>query len=117
MSNQGASCCAPLGDPPLVADEADGVARTFKALADPARLRLLSLITSAGREVCVCDLASAFELSQPTISYHLKMLREAGLVDSERRGTWVFYRPRHENLKRLSMLLDTPGLLVSSPVG
>ena len=93
------------------------MARTFKALADPARLRLLSLITSAGREVCVCDLASMFELSQPTISYHLKLLREAGLVDSERRGTWVFYRPRHENLKRLSVLLDTPGLRVSSPVG
>ena len=93
------------------------MARTFKALADPVRLRLLSLITSAGHEVCVCDLTSAFELTQPTISYHLKMLREAGLVDSERRGTWVYYWPRPENLKWLAALLDTPGLRVSSRVG
>jgi ArsR family transcriptional regulator, arsenate/arsenite/antimonite-responsive transcriptional repressor len=82
----------------------------FKALGDPVRLRLLSLITSAGGEVCVCDLTAAFDLTQPTISHHLKVLREAGLVDSQRRGTWVYYWPRPENLKRLSVLLDMPGL-------
>jgi ArsR family transcriptional regulator len=74
------------------------------------RLRLLSLITTAGGEVCACDLTAAFDLTQPTISHHLKVLREAGLVDSQRRGTWVYHWPRPESLKQLSVLLDTPGL-------
>ncbi|HEX6356461.1 metalloregulator ArsR/SmtB family transcription factor [Actinophytocola sp.] len=118
MSNQKAAeaeasagaCCAPLTEAPLAVDQAEYVARMFKALGDPVRLRLLSLITSADGEVCVCDLTVAFDLSQPTISHHLKVLREAGLVDSQRRGTWVYYWPRPENLKQLSALLDTPGL-------
>ncbi|MPZ79694.1 MAG: metalloregulator ArsR/SmtB family transcription factor [Actinophytocola sp.] len=103
-------CCAPLTAAPLAVDQADSVARMFKALGDPVRLRLLSLITSAGGEVCVCDLTAAFDLTQPTISHHLKVLREAGLVDSQRRGTWVYYWPRPEVFERLSALLDTPGL-------
>ena len=65
----------------------------FKALADPIRLRLLSIITSAGGEICVCDITPQFDVSGPTISHHLKVLREAGLVDCERRGTWVYYWP------------------------
>jgi ArsR family transcriptional regulator len=104
-------CCAPLVEAPLVVAQAESVARMFKALGDPVRLRLLSLITSAGGEVCVCDLNTAFDLTQPTISHHLKVLREAGLVDSQRRGTWVYYWARPENLKQLSVLLDTPGLV------
>ena len=84
------------------------MAKMFKALGDPVRLRLLSLITSAGSESCVCDLTTAFDLTGPTISHHLKVLREAGLVDCQRRGTWVYYRPRPDNLKQLSALLDTP---------
>lgn len=104
------ACCAPLAAAPLAVDQAELVARMFKALGDPVRLRLLSLITSADGEVCVCDLTTAFDLTQPTISHHLKVLREAGLVDSQRRGTWVYYWPRPENLKQLSALLDTPGL-------
>jgi len=103
-------CCAPLMAAPLVAEQAADLARAFKALGDPVRLRLLSMITSAGGEVCVCDLTGAFDLTGPTISHHLKVLREAGLVDCERRGTWVYYWPRPENLRRLSVLLDTPGL-------
>ena len=68
------------------------LARVFKALADPVRLRLLSLIAShAGGEACVCDLTGASTLPQPTISHHLQVLREAGLIDCERRGTWVYY--------------------------
>jgi ArsR family transcriptional regulator, arsenate/arsenite/antimonite-responsive transcriptional repressor len=106
----GDGCCAPLMAAPLVAEQATDLAKAFKALGDPVRLRLLSLITSAGDEVCVCDLTGAFDLTGPTISHHLKVLREAGLVDCERRGTWVYYRPRPENLRRLSALLDTPGL-------
>jgi ArsR family transcriptional regulator, arsenate/arsenite/antimonite-responsive transcriptional repressor len=77
---------------PLVAEHATDLARVFKALGDPVRLWLLSLITSAG-EVRVCDLTGAFDLTARTISYHLKVLREAGLVDCERRGTWVYAGP------------------------
>ena len=110
---QAAACCAPLTQAPLAVDQAEPVAKMFKALADPVRLRLLSLITSAGGEVCVCDLTTAFDLTQPTISHHLKVLREAGLVGSQRRGTWVYYWARPENLKQLSALLDSPGLAPS----
>jgi ArsR family transcriptional regulator, arsenate/arsenite/antimonite-responsive transcriptional repressor len=89
----GAGCCAPLMAAPLVAEHATDLARVFKALGDPVRLRLLPLITSAGDEVRVCDLTGAFDLTAPTISHHLKVLREAGLVDCERRGTWVYAGP------------------------
>ncbi len=84
----GGGCCAPLITAPLTPDDAVDLAKAFKALGDPVRLRLLSLITSANGESCVCDLTTAFELTGPTISHHLKVLREAGLVDCERRGTW-----------------------------
>jgi ArsR family transcriptional regulator len=110
VATTGGGCCAPLVAAPLTSTQAGGLAKSFKALGDPVRLRLLSLITSADGESCVCDLTSAFELSGPTISHHLKVLREAGLVDSERRGTWVYYRPRVENLGQLAALLATPGL-------
>lgn len=82
------------------------LSRLFKAMADPVRLRLLSLIAShAGGEVCVCDLTDAFDLTGPTISHHLKVLRESGLITGERRGTWVYYRVRPEVLARLSAVL------------
>jgi ArsR family transcriptional regulator len=103
-------CCAPLVAAPLSAEQAVDLAKAFKALGDPVRLRLLSLITSAEGESCVCDLTAAFDLTGPTISHHLKVLREAGLVDSERRGTWVYYRPRVKDLGQLSALLAAPGL-------
>ncbi|SDZ32150.1 ArsR family transcriptional regulator [Amycolatopsis xylanica] len=106
----GGGCCAPLVAAPLNAEQAVDLSKAFKALGDPVRLRLLSLITSAESETCVCDLSAAFDLTGPTISHHLKVLREAGLIDSERRGTWVYYWPRPENLSRLSTLLATPRL-------
>lgn len=82
------------------------MATVFKALGDPVRLRLFSMIASGpSGEVCVCDLTPAFDLSQPTISHHLKLLRQAGLVDSERRGTWVYYRSRPETTDRMAALL------------
>ncbi|WP_063777796.1 ArsR/SmtB family transcription factor [Amycolatopsis japonica] len=102
-------CCAPLVAEPLTAEQSVDLAKAFKALGDPVRLRLLSLITSAQGESCVCDLTAAFDLTGPTISHHLKVLREAGLVGSERRGTWVYYWPRSETLGQLSGLLATPG--------
>lgn len=102
-------CCPALLTAPLETDQAETLAKVFKALGDPARLRLLSMIASrAGGEVCVCDLTPAFDLSQPTISHHLKLLKQAGLIDSERRGTWVYYRLLPEMTDRLAALLTRP---------
>lgn len=109
MSNQGEGeqfCCTPLMCRPLDPDQSVELARAFKALGEPARLRLLSLIAShAGGEACVCDLTGAFELSGPTISHHLKVLREAGVITGQRRGTWIYYRVRTDMLAVLSELL------------
>jgi ArsR family transcriptional regulator len=100
------ACCAPLAAEPLNAAEADELAPLFKALADPVRLRLLSLIACHdGGEACVCDLTGAFALTAPTISHHLKVLKQAGLIDSERRGTWVYYWIKPAPLERLSAIL------------
>ncbi|RSN48602.1 ArsR/SmtB family transcription factor [Actinomadura sp. WAC 06369] len=102
-------CCAPLGGPPLGEADAAELAGVFKALADPVRLRLLNMIASAaGGEICVCDLTGAFAQSAPTISHHLKVLRTAGLIDGERRGTWVYYRVVEDRLTRLSGLFAAP---------
>jgi ArsR family transcriptional regulator len=87
-----AACCAPLTTEALRADQAVPLAARFKALGDAVRLRLLSLIASRTGEVCVCELTEPFDLTGPTISHHLRVLREAGLIDCERRGTWVYYR-------------------------
>lgn len=111
MSNQPINdpdaCCSPLVQEPLSADHTIGLARMFKALADPVRLRLLSLVAShQGGEACVCDISGSFELSQPTISHHLKVLRQAGLLDCERRGTWVYYWVIPSALQQLSSVLS-----------
>jgi ArsR family transcriptional regulator len=98
-------CCAPLATAPMTDDQAVGLAPMFKALGDPVRLRLMSMIASTA-ETCVCDLTDRFTLSGPTISHHLRVLREAGLVDCQRRGTWVYYSARPEALRQLSGLLD-----------
>ncbi|HEX5543190.1 MAG TPA: metalloregulator ArsR/SmtB family transcription factor [Micromonospora sp.] len=102
---QPVACCAPLAVRPLEVEQAAALAPIFKALGDPVRLRLMSMIASVS-EICVCDLTPAFDLSGPTISHHLKVLREAGLVDSERRGTWVWYRVRPEAFRQIKALLD-----------
>ena len=83
-------CCGPA-TPALDAEEADLLAAQFKALADPARVTILNRLAAAD-EVCVCDFVAALDLAQPTVSHHLKVLRDAGLVESSRRGTWAFYR-------------------------
>ena len=103
------ACSAPLVSEPLSENAAAGLAQVFKALGDPVRLRLVSLIGAhQGGEVCVCDLTAAFDLTQPTISHHLKVLREAGIIDSERRGTWVYYWLVPTALERMSALLSLP---------
>jgi ArsR family transcriptional regulator len=107
-----AECCPPIAEASLDAEHATDMARMFKALGDPIRLRLLSRITSApGGEICVCDITGDdFEVTGPTISHHLKTLREAGLIDGERRGTWVYYRAVTTSLRQLASLLETPVL-------
>lgn len=98
----------------LTEDAAADLARGFKALGDPVRLRLLSLIAArAGGEVCVCELTDAFTVSGPTISHHLRVLREAGLIDCERRGTWVYYWVVPATLSALSQLLDVSNVAVA----
>ena len=100
------ACCSPLAEEPLSPEQAVRIASLLKALADPVRLRLLSLVAShADGEACVCDLNDAFDLSQPTISHHLKVLHETGLLDRSKRGVWVYYRIRAEALADLGTLL------------
>jgi ArsR family transcriptional regulator len=102
----GQPCCEPVVYPDVERDHAIRMADVAKALGDPVRLQLMSMIASApDGEICVCDLTPAFELSGPTISHHLKTLREAGLVDSDRRGTWVYYRARPAIMRQLAALL------------
>ncbi len=103
------ACCSPLAREPLSQDAADRIAPLLKALADPVRLRLMSLVAShEGGEACICDLNPAFDLSQPTISHHLKVLHEAGLLEREKRGVWVYYRARTESLANLAALIGDP---------
>jgi ArsR family transcriptional regulator len=93
-SKWGAECCPPLSGPaPLERDEAEQLARTLKAIADPARLQVLSFLRSRpNREACACDFVEPLGLAQPTVSHHLKVLYEAGLLERERRATWIYYR-------------------------
>jgi ArsR family transcriptional regulator len=103
------ACCSPLAHEPLSQDTAERIAPLLKALADPVRLRLMSLVAShEGGEACICDLNPAFDLSQPTISHHLKVLHEAGLLDREKRGVWVYYRARTDALAHLGALIGDP---------
>ena len=99
-------CCSPIVDEVVSRSDAIELATRFKALGDPARVRLLSLIATAG-EMCACDLVAPVGLSQPTVSHHLKVLREAGLVITERRGRWIHYRPDPAGLVALR---DTLGI-------
>lgn len=99
-------CCPSVAKAPLDEHEAKGLADAFAALADPVRVRLLSIIASAeGGEVCACDLVEPVGRSQPTVSHHLKVLHQAGLVEREKRGTWAWYRAVPERLRALQQAL------------
>ncbi|MBT2457817.1 helix-turn-helix transcriptional regulator [Streptomyces sp. ISL-86] len=107
LSEPVAPCCPPLNERPLSAEEAERTSKMFKALSDPVRLRLFSLVAShAGGEACVCDISDV-GVSQPTVSHHLKKLKDAGLLSSERRGTWVYYRVEPAVLAGMGALLST----------
>ncbi|WNG91992.1 helix-turn-helix transcriptional regulator [Mycobacterium sp. ITM-2016-00318] len=103
---------APLVREPLTTEAAVELAGMLKALSDPVRLRLLSVIAShSGAEACVCDISTGIDLTQPTISHHLKVLRNAGLLHSQRRGSWVYYRVIPEALQKLSVVLGADALI------
>lgn len=97
--------CCNLIDPAMSEEEASGVADRFKALADPTRVRILNLLARSP-ELCVCDMNASFDLSQPTISHHLSLLKKAGLVECEVRGRWCFYRAIPEAIEELSRVLE-----------
>lgn len=100
------ACCPQLFDQSLSEDEAALAARAFKALADPTRVRMLSMIASAeSGEACVCDLTDGIDLSQPTVSHHLKVLLDAGLLERERRASWAYYRVRRDAVRDLARVL------------
>lgn len=100
-------CCAPMVEKPLTETEAEKLADGYAVLANPTRLRLLSLISTAGEACAACDLVEPLGVSQPTVSHHLKALREAGLVASEKRGRWIYYHAIPERLAILSHAINT----------
>lgn len=102
-----AACCSPVTGGVLTADEAERIAHTFKALGDPTRVRLLSLIAASdGGEACICDLTDPVGLSQPTVSHHMKLLVDAGLATREQRGRWAYYRVVTDTLEQASRSLS-----------
>lgn len=107
-SPAGELCCAPLTSETIDAQQADVLARAFKALSDPTRVRLISIVAaSEGQQACVCDLTEPVGLSQPTVSHHLKILMDAGFLTRSKRGTWAYYSLVPGALDRLSALLVT----------
>ncbi|HEY9456520.1 MAG TPA: metalloregulator ArsR/SmtB family transcription factor [Gaiella sp.] len=102
-------CCGP-DVPPMESEAARDLAGLFKALADPTRVAIVNRLAS-GEACCVCDLTGAFELSQPTVSHHLRILRDAGLVEAERRGTWAYYRLVPDAIERLREVFSVPALV------
>jgi len=103
-----AACCAPLTRDAMTQPQADDLAKSLKAIADPARLRLISIIAaSAGQEACVCDLTEPLNIGQPTVSHHLKVLTDAGFVTRSKRGTWAYYKLVPGALDALARLLVT----------
>lgn len=98
-------CCGPLPGLRWSMEEAERLAGMLKALAHPVRLQIVEILSRLGGQVCVCDIESQFDLSQPTISHHLKVLRQAGLIDAQQRGVWVYYTTRPAALAQLQTIL------------
>jgi ArsR family transcriptional regulator, arsenate/arsenite/antimonite-responsive transcriptional repressor len=105
-SPNGAPCCEPVVYPEIEREQAERMAEVAKALGDPVRMQLVDVLRKHAGKVCVCELVPLFDLSQPTVSHHLKKLREAGIVGSERQGLWAYYYVEPEALKELSAWLS-----------
>ena len=104
-----ASCCTPLGATGMSEEEAETTATVFRALADPGRVKIVNLLANAPGPVCVCDLTAELGLSQPTVSFHLKKLVQAGLLEREQRGSWAYYSVNREALGRLPTVFELEG--------
>ena len=104
------ACCAPLAAPLLSDEEAEATAELFKALADPARVRIVNLIATADDPVCACNLYEPIGLSQPTVSHHLKKLVEVGLLKREQRGKWAYFSLRPDAVEKLAAVADLKGV-------
>ena len=105
-----AACCGSLAAPALSDDAAAATAHVFRALADPARVRILNVLATSGEPVCVCNLIEPLGLSQPTVSHHLKKLTEAGLLDREQRGRWAYFSLRPEAMAKLASVVEMRGV-------
>ena len=103
------ACCAPLSAEVLTAGEAEATAELFKALADPARVRIVNILAARGGQVCVCHLTEPLGLSQPTVSHHMKKLLDAGLVEREQRGKWAYFSLRRDATEKLAVVADLKG--------
>ena len=99
-------CCAPLGTPKLSDEETEAAAQVFRALADPARVRIVNLLAASDEPVCVCDFVPTLGLTQPTVSHHLKKLTDAGLLEREQSGKWAYYTLSRDALERLGTLFQ-----------
>jgi ArsR family transcriptional regulator len=104
------SCCAPLGAPMLDEAEASATAELFKALGDPARVRIVNLLATSREPVCACELNDPLGLAQPTVSHHLKKLVEAGLLDREQRGKWAYFSLSRDAVEKLAAVADLKGV-------
>jgi len=107
------SCCGPLAAPTLSNEEARATADVFKALADPARVRIVNVLATSGEPVCVCNLVEPLGLSQPTVSHHLRKLTDAGLLDREQRGRWAYFSLRPQAVETLAAVVDLKGACCS----
>jgi ArsR family transcriptional regulator, arsenate/arsenite/antimonite-responsive transcriptional repressor len=103
-------CCAPLASFVLSADEAEAAAELFKALSDPARVRIVNLLATSTEAVCICEMIEPIGLSQPTVSHHMKKLLDVGLVDREQRGKWAYFSLRRDAVEKLAAVADLKGV-------
>ena len=103
------ACCGPLAAPALSDDEANATAAVFKALADPARVRIVNVLATSGEPVCVCNLIAPLGLAQPTVSHHLKKLTDAGLLEREQRGKWAYFSLKPDAVATLAAVVDLKG--------
>ncbi len=109
-TQEAVACCAPLGAETLSDVEAQGTAELFKSLGDPARVRIVNILATAGDSVCICDLNKPLGLAQPTVSHHMKKLLEAGLVDRDQRGKWAYFSLKPEAIEKLAAVADLKGV-------
>jgi len=103
------ACCAPLGADTLSDEEADATAALFRAIADPARVRIVNLLATSDDPVCICNLVEPLALTQPTVSHHMKKLVDAGLVEREQRGRWAYFSLNRDAIARLASVADLQG--------